>query len=106
MFEKSLTITYSQKPSDMIIELLNKLCVKTSVGDMNIVPITVDKEKHIALSLNDYIEYLCKNDKNNEKIYEKHIKNKQIYKISNKNLNIYEVLCIAFRLFLLYTTEY
>lgn len=92
LFEKSLTITYTQKPSDLITDLLNKICVNTSAGNMNIVPITVDKEKHIALSLNDYIEYLCKNDKNNEKIYEKHIKNKQIYKISNKNLNIYENL--------------
>ncbi len=80
-FEKSLTVTYSNNPSELISELINKL---------NIRPISnFEYGNYIALSKWDHIEKLSKIDKNNKKISENTLKNKEISKISQKNLKIF-----------------
>lgn len=93
LFEKNLIVTYSQKPSDLINEFVNKIQIKTKNGIFNIVSL-VDNEntKYVALSENDYLEFLCKNDKNNKKITENIGKVKNFYKISENNLKIYKNL--------------
>jgi len=93
LFEKNLVITYSQKASDIIKEYLSKIQIKTRVGDVNIVPLrNFEYGKYQALTVNDYIEFLCKNDKNNAKINENLVKNKDFSKISSKNLRIFDDL--------------
>lgn len=93
LFNNELVVTYSLKQSDLVKELCAKIQVETKVGNLNIQPIVDFKlGKYIALSKNDYIEYLCKNEKNNLKINEKYIKNKDFSNISEKNLNIFENL--------------
>lgn len=95
LFENELVLTYSNSQSEIIKELQNKLQVKSEVGIINIEPITsFDYDKYIVMSKWDYIEYLTKYDKNNIKIDEKLIKNKEFNKISNKNLKIYNELNI------------
>jgi len=91
MFEKELTLTYSNNQSDVVKELMEKLQIETSEGVKNIVPITkFEYEKYLALSEWDYIEFLCKKEKNNLKLDENLIKNKNFAQISSKNLNIFE----------------
>lgn len=91
LFENELVVTYSNSQSEIVKELLNKIQVETCEGVMNIVPIkTFDFDKYIALSKWDYINYLCKEEKNNLKINENIIKNKEFLNISNNNLIIYE----------------
>ena len=91
LFEKELTITYSNSRSDIIVEMLKRIQVKTQQGLMNIAPISrFDYDCYLAMSKWDYLEFLTKNDKNNVKINENLIKNKDFSKISKENLKIYE----------------
>jgi len=93
LFDASLTVTYTKQPSELIKELLKRIKVKTSQGSLDLSPIyDVGFGKYVALSEWDYIEYLCKNDYKNKKIFEKLIKNKEINNISYENLNIYKNL--------------
>ena len=90
MFEEELTIAYSQNCSDVINELLNKIQVQTSQGIMNIKPISkFGFEKYVALSKWDYIDYLCKKEKNNQQINDNIIKNKTFSKLNKNNLKIF-----------------
>jgi len=93
LFEDELFITYSQKQSDLIKELISKISIQTSAGNLEIEPISVAAlGRYSVLSKNNYIEYLCKNDKNNENINKNIIKNKNFYNISKNYLKIYENL--------------
>ena len=95
MFEDELNITYSNSQSDIVKELLEKLQIETTVGTVDLEPISsFGYEKYVALSKWDYLDFLCKNDKNNIKINEKILKNKEILNISQNNLNIYDDLKI------------
>ena len=83
LFENELTITYSNLQSDIVKDLIEKLKIETKEGIKNIVPISnFGYEKYVAMSKWDYINYLCRNEKNNLfhekniKINEKIIKNK------------------------------
>ncbi len=91
MFENELNVTCSNSQSDIVKDMLEKLQIETNVGTIGLEPIsTFGYEKYVALSQWDYLDYLCKNDKNNIKINEKLLKNKEILNISQKNLNIYD----------------
>ena len=90
MFENELNVTYSNSQSDIIKELLEMLQIETSVGVVDVEPISnFGYEKYVALSQWDYLSFLCKNDKNNQKINEKLLNNNDFSNISQKNLNIY-----------------
>ncbi len=92
-FERELTLTYSNSSSEVVKEMCDKIQVETDKDVMNIVPISrFDFEKHIALSKWDYIEYLSRFNKSNEKFNEKLIKNKNFSQISQENLNIFDDL--------------
>lgn len=99
MFEKSMTISYSNLPSVVIKELCDKLQISTDKGVQNIFPLTkFSYGLNVALSRWDYIEKyfaLQKNNnfyekylKNNEKI----IKNKEFLQLSDKCLTIFNDL--------------
>ena len=91
LFEKSLNITYSHLPSEVINDLFSKLTIKIGDEVIDLCPIPkLNQGKYEALSEWDYIEFLCKHDKENKKLFEKLIKNKQFDSISLKNLKIYE----------------
>ena len=93
LFENELTITYSISQSDVVKEMLEKLNVETDLGKVNIVPISsLEFEKHIALSVWDYIEFVCKNKncKKNIKIQEKIPLNKEFVNLLDKNSKIYD----------------
>ena len=90
MFENELTVTYSNTASEVVIELLKRIVVETEKGNMNIVPIKMfDHDCYVAMSKWDNIEFLAKNQKNNDKINENILKNKDFKEISQKNLEIY-----------------
>lgn len=90
MFNNDLTITYSNNASDVVKELLSKMQVSTTAGNLNIQPVSkFGFEKHVALTKWDYIDFLCKNEKSNEKINENIIKNKEFLNLSKENLKIY-----------------
>ena len=91
LFEKSLTISYSRVPSDLVQELLNKIKLQVDNEVISLEPIyELNIGKYMALSEWDYIEYLCKNDKENKKLFETLIKDKQISNLSLENLSIYK----------------
>lgn len=91
LFEKSLTVTYSKNPSDLVKELLNKILINVCGYQVNLVPFTQQKfSDYQAMSEWDYIETICKFDKNNKKINEKTLKNKNFSQISDKNLKIFK----------------
>ena len=93
LFENSLTISYSRLPSDLVHELCSKIQLDNNGEVLNLEPIYDLKiGKYMALSEWDYIEYLCKNDKENKKLFESLIKDKQITNLSLENLNIYKDL--------------
>ena len=102
MFEKELTITYSNSKSEIIKEFTNRLQVETQEGKENIVEFNkYNFNKYVVMSEWDAIEYFSKNKidlkniKNIEKIQEnieKITKNKNFSQISNNNLNIFEQL--------------
>lgn len=96
LFEKELTVTYSNSQSELVKDLLDKLQIKTVEGIKNIVPFTrFDYDKYVALSEWDYVEFLCKNKIENNKYLEnnkKIIKNKENDEISHENLNIFNNL--------------
>ena len=93
LFENSLTITYSKNASELVKELLQKIKVNIDGVNENLIPFyNLDLGKYIALSEWDCIEYLCKNDNKNKKLFEKLIKNKEINNISLENLNIFKNL--------------
>jgi len=90
MFENELNITYSNEKSDIVKELMEKLKVDTQAGLVDLCAISpFSFEKYVALSKWDYVDYLCKNDKNNKEIDKKILKNKQIMQISSENLKIF-----------------
>lgn len=90
MFDNDLTISYSKTASDIINELLDKVQVQTEQGIINIKPISnFNFGKYYALTKWDYIDYLCKNEKNNKKINENIIKNKEFLNLNDENLKIY-----------------
>ncbi len=93
LFEKFLCVSYSNNKSELVSELLKKIKVNLFEYTTNLVPITnFDYEKYNALSKWDYVEALCKYDKNNQNLHESIVKNKEINKLSNKNLKIYDDL--------------
>ena len=93
MFEENLTITYSNNASEVIKEMQAKIQVELPTGITKIFALkNLNFGKYKALSKWDYIDYLCKNDKNNLKISENIVKNKQNVEISEENLNIYNNL--------------
>lgn len=90
LFENELVVTYSNSQSDIVKELLDKIAITTREGVKNIVPLTAfDFDKYIALSKWDYIDFLCKNDKENLKLNKNIFKNKDFSTISNDNLKIF-----------------
>ena len=102
LFEHELTLTYSNSQSEIIKEIINKIQVETDKGIINIVPISkFDFDKYIIMSKWDFIEFSAKNNlnvenlKNNEKLNEKIIKNKEFSQISQENLNIYDELNVV-----------
>ena len=90
MFEKSLTITYSNNQSDLIKELTSKIEILTDYGKDNL-PVTTNysAKEYLAMSKWDLIEYLCKNDKKNLELLKNVNKNKEFLQISTENLKIF-----------------
>lgn len=93
LFEKELTITYSNSPSELIKELTNRLQVNTLEGIKNIVPISkYNFGKYKIISKWDLFDFIHKNNnkiKNKLEINEKFVKNKDFSYISKENLNIF-----------------
>ncbi|MBR2969720.1 MAG: PD-(D/E)XK nuclease family protein [Clostridia bacterium] len=83
MFEDSLTICYSNNPSEIILDINKKLANVNNQSDLNF-------GTYLALSEWDYVDYLCKKDKNNKKIAKNTLKNKHFSNISTENLKIYD----------------
>lgn len=93
LFEKELCVTYSDNKSEIVDELLKKIKLKLYDYTIDLVPIQpFNYEKYFALSKNDYLEFLCINDKNNAILMQNSIKNKDFDKISDKNLKIFDIL--------------
>jgi len=93
LFEDSLTISYSRLPSDLVNEMCSKIQLNVDDETIDLEPIyDLKLGKYIALSEWDYIEYLCKNDKQNKKLFESLIKDKQINNLALENLSIYDNL--------------
>lgn len=91
MFEKELTLTYSNSKSDIIKDITAKIQVATKEGIKNIVPINkLGFEKYVAMSKWDYIESMCSNGGKNLEQIENIVKNKEFKQISNENLKIFE----------------
>lgn len=101
LFEKNLTITYSNSQSDVVKELLNKIKIETKLGVQNIAPISkFTHGKIVALSKWNHIEEQCKQNKINENHFkiaenlsknaENIIKNKKFNQISKNNLKIFD----------------
>ncbi|MBE5741508.1 MAG: hypothetical protein E7351_03175 [Clostridiales bacterium] len=95
LFERELTITHSDVPSELIKQILKKLQVDIDGESIELVAFTpFDYGKYVSLSKWDYVDYLCKNDKKNQKIDESIVKNKKLDTISQENLKIYDNLNI------------
>lgn len=96
MFEKCLTITYSNTQSDLIKELTSKIKVSSNFGQINLPIIyNVGGKNYEALSYWDFVEYNCNNNKNSEVINQNLIKNKQFCNLNGKNLNIFNLKTIS-----------
>ena len=95
MFDKTLTVSYSKNPSEIVKELKSKIKVKLSSLDeeVNLLPLqTFDFGEYLALSKWDYINYICKNNKENAKNNENLIKNKENSQLLTENLKIFNDL--------------
>jgi len=91
LFENELVITYSHSQSDIVAEFLKRIQVENECGVENIIPIRrFDYDCYVAMSKWDFVEFLTKYDKNNEKINENILKNKDFSKITNESLNIFD----------------
>ncbi len=93
LFEKELTLTYSNSQSEIVKDFINKIQVQTDKGVINIVPLSkFDFDKYVVMSKWDFIEFSTKNNIKIEKISENIIKNKEFSNISENNLHIYDDL--------------
>ncbi|MBR6778692.1 MAG: PD-(D/E)XK nuclease family protein [Clostridia bacterium] len=93
LFENNLMVCYSNTASDIVKEFANKLQVKVE-GKLHKLIAMQNFEflDYTALSEWDNIEFLCKYDNKNKKLFENLITNKEINNISLKNLKIYDNL--------------
>ena len=93
LFKNEITVTYSNSKSEIVNELKNKLQLKTKIGIEDLEPIPETKhDKYIAMSKWDEIEFLTKYNKENIKIDESILKNKEIVELSKENLTLFNDL--------------
>ncbi len=92
MFNDNLTITYSNKPSILVNEILNRFSVEIAGKNEKIVSFNNYVLNNHPLSKWDYIETFCKNFSLFSKYQTKNIKNYEILaEILNNKKNIYSL---------------